>query len=225
MSTNKMAIITIISIIVFLMVSRFVNEKILDKISFATGLFMLALEASYFLYMITAGRWSVEIGLPLHMCDITMILGGILLIYRRQGIFEFVFFWGIGGAFHALLTPKFMVSDQGFWFYNFYVYHGLIILAPLWAIFNFNMDLRKYAMWRVIAYSHIFIPVVGSLNYFLGTNYMFLNKAPEIDSPFVFQTFPLNIIGIQVGVTFFCAMMTTIYWSLKKGKKLYLARS
>jgi hypothetical integral membrane protein (TIGR02206 family) len=223
--TDTMNIITIGFVVAYLIISRFFSKQALDIASKVTGYFMLVLEASYFLYMAIAGQWNVGTGLPLHMCDVTMILGGILLIKKRQWIFEFVFFWGLGGAFHALMTPSFLVSDTGFWFYNFYVYHGLIILAPLWAIFNFKMVLRKYAMWKVIAYSHIFIPVIGLTNYILGTNYMFLNEAPKIDSPFAFQTFPMNIIGIQVGSIFFCTIMTLLYWSIKRGSDLCYSKN
>ena len=37
--------------------------------------------------------WDIYNSLPLHLCGLSAILSGIVLLVRKQLLFEFVYFW------------------------------------------------------------------------------------------------------------------------------------
>ena len=71
------------------------------------GYFLLTDELLSFVWLALNDRWTISVGLPLHMCDVCIILLGIHLLHPRQVLHEITYFWGISGATLALLIPEF----------------------------------------------------------------------------------------------------------------------
>ena len=64
-----------------------------------TMAFMLwADEASWHIWNLYWGHWTIQTMLPLHICSILIWLAGFMLIFKIHPIFEFIYFIGIGGA-------------------------------------------------------------------------------------------------------------------------------
>ena len=72
------------AIILALAFSRWIKKEHMNTASKFIGYFMLILETFYFLYMKYSGAWTLATGLPLHMCDVAIIIGGLLMITKKQ---------------------------------------------------------------------------------------------------------------------------------------------
>ena len=95
-------------IIIFLcLLGNFINTKSQDIAAKVIGVSLLVFEITKpFIYIYGFDRpWQTF--LPLHMCNFSAILIGIFLLTkkRNQMFFELPFYWGIGGATMALITP------------------------------------------------------------------------------------------------------------------------
>ncbi|MDP6685258.1 MAG: TIGR02206 family membrane protein [Candidatus Marinimicrobia bacterium] len=149
-------------------------------------------------YQIHLDLWTVESSLPLHLCGLSAILSGIVLVTRNQKLYELLFFWGIPGGYISIVTPEFTIGTQGWLFLDYYISHGGIIFSALYCTLIFRMKPSQGAWIRIFLWSQLFIPIVGVLNYYLDSNYMYINAPPEVENPFVVGEFPFHLIGFEL---------------------------
>ena len=150
-------------------------------------------------HMFVLNDWDVTVNLPLHLCGLSAILSGIVLLYPRQTLYELLFFWGIPGAFHSFMTPEFTGGHHGVLYVEFFISHGGILLSALYLTIVQGMKPRVGSWWKVFLYSQLLIPTIGLANYFLDANYMFLCVAPIVENPFIFtREWPWYILGIDI---------------------------
>lgn len=148
-------------------------------------------------YQMYLGKWTLQSSLPLHMCGMSAILGGVIMFYRNQWVYEFLYYWGLPGAFHSLLTPEFTLGTQGLFLPEYFLAHGGIILAALYATLVLGMKPRKGSWLTIFLYSQIFVVVIGTFNYLIDANYMYLCTKPIVENPFLFGEWPWYIVALE----------------------------
>ena len=84
------------------------------------GLFILGIETWQQFYFSHLGVWTVEKSLPIHLCGISAIIAGIMMIKANQNGFEFLALIGSPGALHAILTPQLNHGYDIFLVYKYY---------------------------------------------------------------------------------------------------------
>ena len=143
----------------------------------AIGLWLDEIIWHYWTYR--QGQWTVQTMLPLHVCSLMIWLAGFMLIFRSWRIFEFEYFWGLGGAAQVLLISFGPPQIFGqYRYFQVFISHGLLITAilymhtvegfrPAWGSF-------RRAVIGMILYTLVIFP----LNFLLGSNYMFLAYKP-----------------------------------------------
>lgn len=134
------------------------------------------------IWYVTSGIWDRTSSLPLELCSLTMFLSAIMLITNSRKIYPLVYFAGIGGALQAVLTPSLDYPFPHFRFFHFFVAHLAIIVAPL-----FMTWIQGYRpTWRSIGWTMLFLNaaalIVGLINLFVGSNYMYLMNKPSTPS-------------------------------------------
>ena len=150
-------------------------------------------------YNIWLELWSVQTHLPLHLCGLSSLLSGIVLFKQNQLLYELLFFWGIPGAFHSLLTPEFTSGTTGLLYVEYFISHGGIILSAIYLTIILGMRPRQGSWWKVWLYSQILLPIIGGFNWILDANYMYLCEAPIVKNPFIFTTnWPWYLLGIEI---------------------------
>ena len=87
-----------------------------------------------------------------------------------------------------------MIIIIGYYFPEFYLSHGTILLVPLYLTINYNHKLRKNAWKTAFINGLIAAFIVGIINmvigYFYGKtpNYMYICEAPIADNPLLLTT-------------------------------------
>ena len=144
---------------------------------------------------IARGEWSLQESLPLHLCDIAVIVCAATLfgLARRphprgpsgarrgalQTASELAYFWGLAGTTQALLTPDIDDVFPSVVWLRFFTAHGGIIVAILVMTIGLKMRPRPGAPVRVwLATAALPLPVM-LIDWLLGANYMFLCGPPE----------------------------------------------
>ena len=110
---------TLFVILVFLFMGKWFNPNNREKLAQAIGTILIIRTIGVHFYWDYLGIWTIESSLPLHLCGLSAVLSGIILFWRKQWAYECLYFWGIPGAFHSLLTPEFTVGSNGFIFYEY----------------------------------------------------------------------------------------------------------
>jgi len=120
--------------------------------------------------------------LPLHLCDISILIAPVVLLTGNRYAFELLYFWGLGGAPQALAQPPLFSGFPARICIAFFLGHGLILASALYA--TLAMRLRP-TPWSVVsvwlltnAYALLIIPV----NLALGTNFLLIMRKPATPS-------------------------------------------
>lgn len=189
---------TLSTITAILIGAMYLNHLQREWLAKAIGVILVARSILVHPYVDYLVGWDIYNNLPLHMCGLSSIISGIIIFYRRQWLYECLYFWGIPGAVHSLLTPEFTQGTQGLLFMEYYIAHGGIILSALYCTFYLGFQPGKGSWWKIFLYSQILLPVVGGINWLLDANYMYLCQPPIVDNPFIIGDFPEHLIGLEI---------------------------
>ena len=185
---------------IFLVIFLGKKLKATGKRHLRTGLGILALASVILIhpYLISIDLWNLQTSLPLHMCELSEIFAAVALIWQRQRLFEILCFWGIPGGIHSILTPELLHSGENGWLMiHYYFQHTIIILAPVFLIVNSNMRLPGKSWIKAFLFTNLCIPVIGTINWISGSNYMYLTEKPIANNPFLIGDWPWYIIVLD----------------------------
>ena len=145
-------------------------------------------------YMTGIGHWDITNSLPLHLCGISSLVIIYIMFKYNQSMYEYLVLLGIPSAIHSILTPQFINGWDGYYFPEFYLSHGAILLAPLYLSINYNYKLRLNSWITAFRNGLLLACFIGVINltigYFHGItpNYLYLCEAPIADNPLLFTT-------------------------------------
>ena len=177
---------------------RRASDRDVERVTLVLGALLIARVVVAQSVLLYSGTWQAASNLPLQMCRISALVSGCVLLWRRQGLYELLYYWGIPGTFHSLLTPDLSAAAMRFVAVEYFVAHGGILLAALWATVVLGMRPRPGSWWRAFLWTQLVLPVVVLANWLLQANYMFLCEPTAVASPFVCGRFPYHLIGLEL---------------------------
>lgn len=182
-----------------LMLSKRLGEKSNQYLRTVLSITIFASVLLVHPYLLYKGEWTAQNWLPLHMCELSEIFTAIVLLWPNQILFEIVCYWGIAGGFHSILTPELLSDGSDKWLlFNYYFEHTIIVLVPVILMTSCNMRLTRYSWLRTFAFTNLCIPVIGTINWLLGSNYMYLAERPVANNPFLIGNWPWYILVLDV---------------------------
>ena len=118
--------------------------------------------------------------IPLHMCDLSEIFLVWFLLGGPRLLYTCAFFWGLGGATMAILTPDISHHDLDYIF--FMIGHGMIIVGIMYATVPLgNRPYAKDIVTVSLITALVLLPIVYIINLILGepANFWYLIEKPE----------------------------------------------
>ncbi|MFN7250204.1 MAG: TIGR02206 family membrane protein [Anaerobacillus sp.] len=161
-------------------------------------------EIGILVWSISTGLWDIRYNLPLHLCTISLLSSSYMLVTSSYRVFEIIYFFGVGGAFQAIITPELFYTFPHFRFLHYFIAHFAIILAILYMIWvckfmiTFKSALKSFVVLNCIAV------VAFTVNHVTGANYMFLARKPATPSildwlgPYPYYIVTLEFIAIAL---------------------------
>ena len=150
--------------------------------------------------------------LPLHLCDISVILVIVLLFTRRFGVYEVVFFWGVAGASNSVITPDLEIGFPSVDFTVYFISHSGIIIGVLLATWGLKMRPTFRSVVKAFLFANLFaIPLIG-VNLLVGSNYMFLCEAPVGTTPFFFLPWPWYMLFLEPFAFLLFLLLYSPFW-------------
>ena len=117
--------------------------------------------------------------IPLHMCYLSEIFLIWFLLGGPRILYICAFFWGLGGATMAILTPDISHHDLDYIF--FMVGHGMIIVGIMYATVTLgNRPYAKDIATVALITALVLLPIVYVINLLLGepANFWYLMSKP-----------------------------------------------
>ncbi len=138
--------------------------------------------------------------LPLHVCGVANLVTAATLIFRSRRTYEIAYFWGLVGSANAVITPGAIETGFPSWrFFQYFIIHSGIVVGVLYATWGLGMRPTPGGLFRAFVALNVFAVVVGIINLFLESNYMYLSRPPwGTVSPFFFAPWPWYIFILDV---------------------------
>ncbi|MBN2040995.1 MAG: TIGR02206 family membrane protein [Spirochaetes bacterium] len=177
---HVMMLLALIGIDTFILISlkRINNHKLNTIFRIALALILVLLEISGNLWKLYFGKWTLNTSLPLHLCGISAYLSVFMLIFRKYVSFELVYFWGLGGAVIALLTPNIDYNLPHIMFIKFFLAHNAIFLSVLYMIFIEKYRPALKSVLKTFLITNIYMMFIAVINYLTGANYLYISHKP-----------------------------------------------
>ena len=188
------------------------TERLYKNVLFGVFAIREVLIHGYYIY---AGVFSLKDSLPLHLCNISYIMSLICLFKFVPILYEFVLLLGMVGASMSFITPEMTHGYHPFLAFDYYLSHGLIIFMPMYYFFVDKIRPREGSWLKVFILGNIILGTVGLINYYLGSNYIFLCDPPKVDNPLVTGGFPYHIYGFEIIGSIFIGSLYYLFSRLK----------
>lgn len=117
--------------------------------------------------------------LPLHLCDVSLIMAIIALATLRRLPFEFAYFFGIGGTLQALLTPDLVADFPTFEYFAFFAAHGATLVAVACLMAGYRLHPQPGAILRMVYAGNAYVVLAAVVNILTGANFGYLRSKPE----------------------------------------------
>jgi hypothetical integral membrane protein (TIGR02206 family) len=198
--------LTILMVVSLIFILQKLSKKNLLTLTPYLGLGIVSYHMFYTYLIISLIGLDFKKILPLHMCDLTLILIAINFLRPQQILFDISYFWGTFGILCSFLTPK--ISFPQFYL-HYFIFHGLLLFGILWNVFINRQKPKKLSFIKILLGSFIVVPTIGSLNQMIGSNYMFLKDPPNFS--FV-ASYPFHLVSY-----FFLALVVFFILTLPFG--------
>lgn len=141
----------------------------------------LAGEVYMLIWWSWAGGRLVDL-LPLHLCDLSVVLAPIVLLTGHRLCYELLYFWGFGGAMQGLLTPNVAWGFPHIRCVCCFLLHALIVTSALYATVVMRRRPTPWSLLRAWLIANAYALLLIPANLAMGTNYMFLLGKPATPS-------------------------------------------
>jgi hypothetical integral membrane protein (TIGR02206 family) len=124
------------------------------------------------------GIWTARYDLPLQLTDLISVLSAYALWTRNRRAAEFVYLWALSASLQATLTPDLAWDFPSVFYFTYFTYHIVAVVAGLALVFGCGLYPRPRAPLRVFAATVAWAAVAGAGDLLTGGNYMYLRSKP-----------------------------------------------
>lgn len=143
--------------------------------------------------------------LPLHLCNIVLILAIFMMFFQSKIFFQPVYFWSLGALF-ALITPEIPYDLKNFASISFFITHFFILFSTIFGLIHFKFRVSKSGLIGSFLLLNLLAFILFFVNKKLGTNYLFVNSPPsaktlvDLLGPWPYYIFSVE--GIYIALSF-----------------------
>lgn len=207
-----LALLIILMIVILMYCNRnnLRQEKVNKIFRYTLAALLILQEISLSVWRVSVGLWEIQTSLPLHLCGIAILCSAVMLVRKQYLIYELVYFWGLGGAVQALLTPDITAFNfPHYRFFQFFLSHGLIIVAALFMTFVEQYRPTWKSIGKTLVVTNLYMAAIAVFNALTGANYLFICWKPETGSLLdILGPWPWYILSLE-----FVAMISfTVYY-------------
>ncbi len=209
-----------ISLMVITFISVFLIYKFRHKIKksdLIDKLICIVLITNQLVYNIGAivtGNYSIEIHLPLPYCFIIGYLYCYMLWFKKEKMFNFLYYSAFFCTFSVILFQDTAVSFDRYDFILLIVSHHFLFISLFYTLFIHKYEVNKKGYLKMLIYSLMIYFAVYVINQILNTNYIFSDKFPD----FMYDILPfLDLLPTLVWMLLFTVPVVFLsYYPIKK---------
>lgn len=207
----------------FLIKQRHAEEKTKRRVRWTLALILWGNEIAWHYWNYAVGRWTIQTMLPLHLCSLLVWTGALMLVTKKYAIYEFMYMAGIAGATQALITPDLGIYGfPHFRFFQTFISHGLIVTSAIYMTVVEGFRPTWKSLFRVAIWMNIYVVIVYFINNSIGSNYLMINRKPDLPSLLdLLPDWPIYIIYME-GIGIISFLLLYFPFAIKDWRNKYL---
>ena len=142
---------------------------------------------------------QLEDVLPLHLCDMAIVLALVALVTRAQRVTELLYFWTVTGTALAMVTPALRDGFPSLRYLTYFGLHGGVLLAAVVLVFGEGIRPRSGGALRAWLFTNVYAAMVFAVDLALDENYLYLRAKPRgatlLDA---FGPWPIYIVVVEL---------------------------
>jgi hypothetical integral membrane protein (TIGR02206 family) len=116
--------------------------------------------------------------LPMELCSALFFVGAAALWTGHAYLLEILVLWALAGTVHALITPTPGAGFPSIEYVRYFVCHGLLVMAALYAALALELRMTPWSILRVSIALQLWELVVAGVDLALDQNFMYLRRPP-----------------------------------------------
>jgi len=221
-------VIGIMAALIILFRKKLKDPKLDIKVRIIATFLAFSLEFGYHLSNLFNNTDFVTNLIPLDLCAISLWLAFILCLSKRKGVFEILYFWGIGALISLLYPDITGIGPDKMRFYHYFGVHTFILLSLVYfiSVYGYKINFKIFLKAIIILFPITLIVRFIDLSLINGSNpnWMFLVKPPDISTPLDLMPqggwtyyFSFVLLAVCVFATFYLPWM--VYNLIKSKEK------
>lgn len=136
--------------------------------------FIIVSQISTLVWWMLPERHGLAVSLPLHICDIAVVIAVFALVSSRRWPRSLVYYWGAGLSVWAFIIPVLRHGPATVEFWVFWLPHLQVVgtAAYVVTVLDYRPTLRD--LWFAAAALAVYAAIVIPLNGWLGTDYGYM---------------------------------------------------
>ena len=129
-----------------------------------------------------AGTFDPKLHLPFHLCRFANLMIPIVMIWKKERLFQILYFWGMSGMLQGAFTPDLTHGFPHFHYFRFFIGHNGMVLVLIYAIVVFEMRPTLKGLWDSFLALNGFLGLATIVNLVLDSNYFWICGKPPTAS-------------------------------------------
>lgn len=131
---------------------------------------------------VALGRFYIESDLPLIFCNLIGLLLPIFAFYKRQWLFDLLYYIIMAGAVMSVITPALKQAYPHYEAFKFWIVHGGLVIFILYQIIIFGYWPKLRGIFTSFLFIQGYLIFIIGINFLLDANYLFLWEKPTTAS-------------------------------------------
>jgi len=155
------------------------NQK---KMGIILGFIVMSNYLAWVILEILAGTFDVKLHLPFHLCRFANLVIPIVMIWKKDRLFQVLYYWGLSGMLQGAITPDVTHGFPHFHYFRFFLGHNGMVLTLIYAIVVYDMRPTLKGLWESFLALNGFLFLAAIVNLGLGANYFWICGKPPTAS-------------------------------------------
>ncbi|WP_425391257.1 TIGR02206 family membrane protein [Ekhidna sp.] len=131
---------------------------------------------------IALDRFYIESDLPLIFCNLIGLFLPIFAFYRKQWLFDILYYIIMAGAVMSVLTPALKQAYPHYEAFKFWIVHGGLVIFILYQMIVYGYWPTRKGILTSFLFIQAYVLFIIGVNYILDANYLFLWEKPTTAS-------------------------------------------
>tara|TARA_A100001037_G_scaffold306217_2_gene349986 strand:+ start:1646 stop:2344 length:699 start_codon:yes stop_codon:yes gene_type:complete len=153
-----------------------------NRLGIILGFIVMSNYLVWVILEIISGTFDFKLHLPFHLCRFANLAIPIVMIWKKERLFQVLYFWGMSGMLQGAITPDVTHGFPHFHYFRFFIGHNGMVLVLIYAIVVLGFRPSLKGLFDSFIALNLFLILAAVINLVLDSNYFWICAKPPTNS-------------------------------------------